>query len=249
MTDGALAERVALVTGASRGIGRAIARELAWQGATVWLGAREESRLEAGCDEIRAAGGAAEPVQVDVVSDESVKAALEALLEKHGRLDLLVNNAGITQDNLMLRMKTEEWDRVLDTNLTGAFRCTRAALRPMMKRRFGRVVNVTSVVGLTGNAGQANYAASKAGLLGFTKSVAREVASRGITANAVAPGFIETDMTAAMTAQAREAVTSQIPLGRVGLPEDIAGVVAFLCSDAAAYITGQVVAVDGGFAM
>ena len=168
---------MALVTGASRGIGRAIARELALQGAIVCLGARDELRLAAVCDEIREAGGEADPIQVDVASAASVKAAFGLLLEKHGRLELLVNNAGIARDNLMLRMKADEWDRVLDTNLTGAFRCTQAALKPMIKRRFGRVVNVTSVVGLTGNAGQANYAASKAGLIGFTKSVAREVAS------------------------------------------------------------------------
>lgn len=242
-------DRVALVTGASRGIGRAIALELAGQGATVCLGARDAGRLDAVCQEIRDAGGEAAPTPIDIASGESVKAAFAQVLEKHGRLDFLVNNAGITQDNLLLRMKPEEWAQVIDTNLGGAFRCTQAALKPMLKKRFGRIVNVTSVVGLTGNAGQANYAASKAGLVGFTKSVAREVASRGLTANAVAPGFIETDMTAAMTDQAREAVTSQIPLGRVGSPEDIAALVGFLCSDAAAYVTGQVIAVDGGFAM
>jgi 3-oxoacyl-[acyl-carrier protein] reductase len=167
----------------------------------------------------------------------------------HGRIDHLVNNAGVTRDNLLLRMKDEEWRQVLDTNLTGAFLCTQAVLKPMLKQRSGRIITITSVVGLGGNAGQANYAASKAGVIGFTKSVAREVASRGITANAIAPGFIETDMTAAMSEKAREAVFAAIPLGRVGRPEDVAGAAVFLVSDAAAYVTGQVLAVDGGFHM
>ncbi len=186
---------------------------------------------------------------LDVADRSSAEAAVKGTVEAHGRIDGLVNNAGVTRDTLLLRMKDEDWQAVLDTNLTGVFLCTQAALKPMVKQRSGRIVNVTSVVGLVGNAGQANYAASKAGVVGFTKSVAREVASRGITANAVAPGFIDTDMTASMTEKAREAVTSAIPMGRVGRPEDIAGTVAFLISDAAAYITGQVLGVDGGFHM
>jgi 3-oxoacyl-[acyl-carrier protein] reductase len=241
--------RVALVTGASRGIGRAIAEALAEAGATVVLGARDADRLAECVRGIEERGGRAEAVALDVADKPSVEAALSGLLSRHGRLDVLVNNAGITRDNLLLRMKVEEWDAVLATNLTGAFLCTQLALRPMLKQKGGRIVNVTSVVGLTGNAGQANYAASKAGLVGFTKAVAREVASRGITVNAVAPGFIETDMTAAMTDKAREAVVSAIPLGRVGQARDVAAAVAFLASDDAAYVTGQVLAVDGGFHM
>ena len=246
---GLLEGRVSLVTGASRGIGRAIAQAFAAEGAHVVLAARDAAKLAEGVALIRAGGGKAEALSLDVADRASVEAGVAQIVAQHGRIDHLVNNAGVTRDNLLLRMKDEEWRQVMDTNLTGAFLCTQAVLKPMLKQRSGRILTITSVVGLGGNAGQANYAASKAGLIGFTKSVAREVASRGITANAIAPGFIETDMTAAMPEKAREALFGMIPLGRTGRPEDVAGAAVFLVSDAAAYVTGQVLAVDGGFHM
>jgi 3-oxoacyl-[acyl-carrier protein] reductase len=243
-----MANRVAMVTGASRGIGRAIALRLAARGATVIAGARGD-HAEAVVEEIRAAGGTAERVAIDVTDAGRLQEVVTAIIERHGRVDVLVNNAGITRDQLLLRMKREDWDAVLDTNLTAAFTCCQAVIKPMIKQRWGRIINLTSVVGQSGNAGQANYAASKAGLIGFTKSLALELASRNITVNAVAPGLIETDMTRAVSASAHEEWAARIPLKRLGTPEDVAAAVEFLASDEAAYITGHVLAVNGGMYM
>lgn len=245
-----LDEKVAIVTGASRGIGRAIALELASSGAAVVVNYRSgATEAEAVVDQIAERGGRAVAVQADVSDGTTVDRLINAATESFGGLHILVNNAGIARDNLLLRMKDDEWDAVIGTNLRGAFLLTRAALRPMMKARWGRIITITSVIGLMGNAGQSNYAAAKAGLIGFTKSVAREMASRGITANAVAPGFVETDITAGLTQAQRDAAMAAIPLGRWGHTEDIARTVTFLASDAAGYITGQTLAVDGGMTM
>lgn len=245
---GTLSGRVALITGGSRGIGRATALRLAADGAVVIVAARGQNAASV-AEEIRAAGGASEAVALDVTDPAAPAAVTAAVLDRHGRLDMLVNNAGITRDQLMLRMKREDWELVLATNLTAAFACAQAALKPMLKARAGRIVNITSVVGQAGNAGQANYAASKAGLIGFTKALALEVASRGITVNAVAPGLIDTDMTRAVGGDANATWAAKIPLQRLGSPEDVAGAVAFLVSDEAAYITGHVLAVNGGMYM
>ncbi len=237
--------RVALVTGASRGIGRAIALRLAGQGATVIAGARG-TNAQAVADEIVAAGGRATAVALDITDPASIEAAVSATLAAHQRIDILVNNAGIARDQLMLRMKRDDWDAVLNTNLTGAFTCVQAVLKTMVKQRSGRIISITSVVGQAGNAGQVNYAASKAGLIGLTKALALEVASRGITVNAVAPGLIDTDMTKGISAGAHDEWAARIPLKRLGTPDDIAAAVTFLASDEASYITGQVLAVNGG---
>jgi 3-oxoacyl-[acyl-carrier protein] reductase len=241
--------KIALVTGASQGIGRACALELAKAGATVALAARNVEKLEAVAAEIAAAGGSAKSYALDVSSEESIKSTAKAVLADHGAVHILVNNAGITKDGLALRMKLADFDDVLRTNLTGAFLLTQAVISSMMKARWGRVINITSVVGETGAAGQANYAASKAGLIGLTKSLAREFASRGITVNAVAPGFIQTSMTDSLTDDQKAGILTQIPLARYGTDADIAAAVAYLASDSAGYITGHTLDVNGGLYM
>lgn len=236
----------ALVTGSTRGIGRAIAQSLTEAGARVAIVGRELAKAEAVAAEV---GNGAQGFACDVSDVAQVTALVEAVEKAFGGIDILVNNAGLTRDNILLRLKDDDWDAVLNANLRGAFASTRSAVRGMMKKRWGRIINIASVVGIIGNKGQSNYAASKAGLIGFTKSVAKEFASRGVLANVVAPGFIETDMTAAMTPEARTTMSQQIPLERLGTAEDIANVVTFLASDRAAYITGQVLVVDGGLVM
>lgn len=242
--------RVAIVTGAGRGIGRAVALRLAAEGASVAISYRSnDDAARETADAVREAGVECEVFKGDVASAEDVRALFEGVSAAFGRLDILVNNAGVTRDNLLMRMKEEEFDEVLRTNLGGTYLCTRAALRPMIRARWGRIVNVSSVVGLVGNAGQANYAASKAGIIGFTKSVAREVAQRGITANAVAPGYVETELTGSLPENVKEAIRTQVPMGRFGEAEEVAEVVAFLAGEGAGYVTGQTIAVDGGMTM
>uniref|UniRef100_A0A7C3SMK3 3-oxoacyl-[acyl-carrier-protein] reductase n=1 Tax=Dictyoglomus turgidum TaxID=513050 RepID=A0A7C3SMK3_9BACT len=242
--------KVAVVTGGGRGIGRAIVLALGKEGVKVLINYRgkKESALET-LEELKKLGGEGEIYQADVSVEEEVEKMFSFVLEKWGKLDILVNNAGITKDNLLIRMKSEEWDQVINTNLRGVFLCTRSALKIMLKQRSGRIINISSVVGLKGNIGQANYASAKAGIIGFTKAVAREVASRGITVNAIAPGFIKTEMTDVLSEEMKKKVLDEIPLGRFGDPEDVANAVKFLVSDEASYITGIVLNVDGGLAI
>jgi 3-oxoacyl-[acyl-carrier protein] reductase len=241
--------RVALVTGASQGIGRACAIALAQAGAVVALAARNEQKLAETAGQVEAAGGRAETFKIDLASEDDIKSGIKAVIAKLGKLDILVNNAGITRDQLALRMKRADWDDVLNTNLTGAYLCSQQALGSMLRQHWGRIINITSIFGQIGQAGQANYAASKAGLIGLTMALAREVASRNITVNAVAPGFIETAMTETLAADLKQAAIKMIPLGRVGAPQDVAAAVRFLASDDAAYITGHVLSVNGGMLM
>jgi len=244
-----LTGRVALVTGASQGIGRACAMALAKSGAKVALAARNEEKLKRGVEEITSSGGEAAAFQIDVADEDSIKNGVKAAIEKFGKIEILVNNAGVTRDTLVLRMKRSDWDTVINTNLTGAHLCTQAVMGSMLKQRWGRIINISSIFGQMGQAGQANYSASKAGLIGLTMAVAREVASRGITANAIAPGFIETAMTEALSPELKQEVLKMIPLGRTGTDADIANAVVFLASEGAGYITGNVLKVNGGMLM
>jgi 3-oxoacyl-[acyl-carrier protein] reductase len=244
-----LTGKVALVTGASRGIGKAIAIQLQALGATVVGTATSANGADSISSYLADGDVAGSGLVLNVTSDESITAMFDAVKTAHGSIDILVNNAGITRDNLFMRMKDDEWQDIIDTNLTSVFKVSKAAIRPMMKKRTGRIINIGSVVGTMGNAGQVNYATAKAGLLGFTKALAREVASRGITVNTVAPGFIDTDMTQTLTDEQKEGIFSQVPANRLGKPEEIASAVAFLASDAAAYVTGETIHVNGGMYM
>ena len=243
-----LTDKVAIVTGSGRGIGRAIALKLAEDGAAIVINDISNAAEDVAA-EIQAAGGQSRAVIADISSADEVNRMVEATMEAFGRIDILVNNAGIARDQLLLRMSEEEWDSVLKIDLKSVFLCTKAVARPMMKQRWGRIISISSIVGLIGNPGQVNYAAAKAGIVGFTMSVAREMASRGITANAIAPGFIDTEMTQKLTGQQRQELMANIPLGRLGSPEDVASVACFLASEDAGYITGQVLTVDGGMTM
>ncbi len=247
--DKQLSGKVAIITGASRGMGRAIAEALAREGATVVVCSRTLEANKETAERIKAEGGKAYPYQVDVADSDSVSALVKGVVDRFERIDILVNNAGVTADNLVVRLKEDDWDSVIDTNLKGTFNCIKAVARTMIKQRGGKIINMASVVAMVGNPGQANYCASKAGIIGLTKSVARELASRGITVNCVAPGLIKTGMTDALPDEAKEEATRLIPLGRMGDPEDVAGVVKFLASPAADYITGEVIKADGGMAM
>lgn len=244
-----LSERIAFVTGASQGIGRACALRLAKDGAGIAVAARNQEKLNELVAKIAAAGGRAAAFPLDVSDEEQIKSAIKAAIAQFGKIDILVNNAGITRDQLVMRMKRADWDAVLQTNLTSAYLCIQQVIGSMLKQRWGRIINISSVFGQTGQAGQANYAASKAGLIGLTMAIAREVGSRNITCNAVAPGFIETAMTAGLSDEFKQNAVKQIPLARVGTPEDVASAVAFLASDEAAYITGHVLNVNGGMLM
>ena len=244
-----LSGRVALVTGASQGIGRTVALRLAKEGATVAAAARNHEKLNELAAEITAAGGKATAFALDVADEEQVKSTVKSVIAQFGKIDILVNNAGITRDQLVMRMKRADWDAVLQTNLTSAYLCIQQVIPSMLKQRAGRIINITSVFGQMGQAGQANYSASKAGLIGLTMAIAREVGSRSITCNAIAPGFIETAMTAVLSEEFKQSAVKQIPLGRVGTPEDVAAAVAFLASENASYITGHVLSVNGGMLM
>jgi 3-oxoacyl-[acyl-carrier protein] reductase len=244
-----LSTRVAFVTGASQGIGRTCALRLAKDGATVAVAARNQEKLNELVSEINAAGGKAAAFALDVANEDQVKETIKAVIAQFGKIDVLVNNAGITRDMLVMRMKREDWDAVLQTNLTSAYLCIQAVVPSMLKQRWGRIINITSVFGQMGQAGQANYSASKAGLIGLTMAIAREIGSRSITCNAVAPGFIETAMTAVLSDEFKQAAIKQIPLARVGTSDDVAGAVSFLASDDASYITGHVLSVNGGMLM
>ena len=241
--------KIALVTGAGRGIGKAIALKIAQAGADVICVSRTEANSQATADEVKALGRKAWAIAVDVADTDAVNAAAKQILADAGKVDILVNKAGVTRDGLLMRMSAEDWDTVLNTNLKGAFNFVKALTRPFIKQKSGRIINVASVIGLIGNAGQSNYAASKAGLIGFSKSVAKELASRGITVNVIAPGFIDTDMTAVLSDEQKEGILTNVPLGRLGSGDDIANAALFLAGDTGAYITGQVLTVDGGMVM